>query len=442
MKSITPDDIVGFLGFPGSPIDSERFKSTGDGRWKKLLLWLDDTGLPFYFLEKLRSADSTELVPPGVISRLEQDFIANQRRTEYLWRRFAHLNQAFQEAGVRYSVLKGFSLAPQFCPNASLRHQGDLDYLVDERSLAAAQKLLEAMGYRLKPPISDQEFVYLLPTMGQPQRARNYAPELHAIELHLDIWDSELNRLPMLDRMFSVDRTSVRQMNGLWFPALNDEDAFLLQVLHTCRHLFTYWTRMSCLYEIGYFFKQRSSDTSLWRRVQERASGNPMLRELTVVVSEMVAQLFSAPLPELVHDWGKQVRPAVRVWIDHYARYCSFSDIPVHQFDLLPRSKLVLFLHQQYEELCGGRHVVRNQLIAPTRIGRIKAAVTKNPLLLLSREWWRRQRIFRRSTFHVLSGIRYAAEVPRWRWLNRAQGRTVSADDDVVDASAARSNSA
>lgn len=437
MKRIRPEDIVAFLNFSESAIDCEKLRNTRQQDWEKLFLWLDDTGLTFYFLQKLKSTNSAGSVQPNALSRFQQDFAANQQRSDYLWHRFSFLNRAFQDAGVGYVVLKGFSHVPQFCSNAFFRHQGDLDYLVDEQSLPVAQRLLEETGYRIKPPISDQEFVYILPDVGEPKRGQGYAPQFHAIELHLDIWDSDLNRLPMMEQMFSVERASIHQVNGLSFPALNEEDAFLLQVLHTCRHLFTYWIRMSCLYEIGYFFTRTASDISLWNRVQERVGDNLALRELTVVVSEMVAQLFATAVPDVVRAWGKEVRPPIRVWIDNYAQYCAFSDLPVHRFNLLPRSKLILFLHQQFEELCAEKHLVRNQLIAPTRIGRMRNAVTKDPFLLLSRKWWRRQRVFRRSTFHLLSGIRYAVEVPRWRWLNSIQSRAARSVRSLVGARAA-----
>ena len=372
---------------------------------------------------------------------MEQDFAANRQRKDYLWQRFASLNRKFEEAGIRYAALKGFSHIPEFCPDAALRHQGDLDYLVDEQSLPTAQRLLEEAGYRLKPPMSDQEFVYLLPNVGEPSLARCYAPEFHAVELHLDIWDSDLNRLPMMGRMFSVNRTCVHETNGLVFPALADEDLFVLQVLHTCRHLFTYWIRMSHIYEIGYFLARRAGDNALWRRVEERVGDNLVLRELAVVVSEMVAKLFDAPLPDLIREWGEAVRPPVRVWIDNYARYCAFWDLPVYRFNPLPRSKLTLFLHQQFGTLCAEPNLVRNQLIVPTRLGRMKSAVKKDPSLLLSGKWWKRQRVLSRGAFHALSGMRYAAEIPRWRWLNWKYRRSASSVD-LVEAAVPRTKSA
>ncbi|MGH9494886.1 MAG: nucleotidyltransferase family protein [Candidatus Sulfotelmatobacter sp.] len=426
MKRTWPEDLVAFLDFSGNQPNPAILSRASERDWKMLLRWLDDSGMTLYFVDRIRQTGAADSVPWWALSQMEQDLAANRDRMDYLWRRFAFLNREFEGAGIRYAALKGFSHVPEFCQDATLRHQGDLDYLVDEQSLPTAQRLLEEAGYRLKPPMSEQEFVYLLPNLGEPSLARCYAPQFHAVELHLDVWDSDLNRLPMMDRMFSVNRTRMHAINGLAFPALADEDLFLLQVLHTCRHLFTYWIRMSHTYEIGYFLSRRATDSALWKRVEERVGDNFVLRELAVVVSEMVAKLFDAPLPDLIREWGEAVRPPVRVWIDHYARYCAFWDLPVYRFNPFPRSKLTLFLHQQFGGSCAEANLVRNQLFAPTRLGRIKSAVKKDPSLVLSGKWWKRQRVLSRGAFHALSGMRYTAEIPRWRWLNWKYRRSAS----------------
>ena len=92
---------------------------------------------------------------------------------------------------------------------------------------------------------SSQEFVFVLQEMGYPSRRADqyYARTPHGVELHLDIWDSDLDGIPLIPKLFSVERANVHHSNGFAFPALTDEDAFLLQVLHTCHHLFSQCVR-------------------------------------------------------------------------------------------------------------------------------------------------------------------------------------------------------
>jgi hypothetical protein len=416
------------MSFAESTADLSVFRGASRRDWEKLVRWIDDSGIAFYFLAKLRESKSEEAVPEWALSVLERNYAANRKRTDFMWQRFGFLNRQFEDAGVKYAVLKGFSHVPQFSPKSDLRHQGDLDYLVDEQSLSSAQRVLEEAGYFLKPLISDQEFVYVPQETANltPDDGRCYEPQFHAVELHLDVWDSDLNRLPIMSSQFSVERTVVHSLKGLAFPALSDEDAYVLQMLHTCKHLFTYWVRMSCLLEIAYFLRHRALDAALWGRVEERVGDNHVLRELTVMVTELVSGLFAAPIPALICEWGKDIRPSVRVWIDNYARQCAFWDVPVYRFRMFPDSKLILLLHRQYQELCDEKHAVRDQLIAPSRLSRIKTAVRKEPKLLLDRSWWKRQRIAGRTWFHLMAGVRYICELPRWQRLNRARVRLAS----------------
>jgi hypothetical protein len=417
------EHIVEFLSF-----SNDRCASLGDlnrftGReWKRALRWLDDSGLPFYFLQKLKDTNATPSVPPWVISHLERNFAANQGRFGYMSNQFAFLNQKFNDASVRFAVLKGISLVPQFCPDAALRHQSDFDYLIDDQSLQAAQKVLVEVGYSPKLSSSSQEFIFLMPGQGEPSRSDEQyeARAPHAVELHLDVWDSDLLGLPLIPRLFSAERTETHEWNGLAFPALAEEDAFLLQVLHACNHLFTYWIRMSCLFEIGYFLNRRVSDTSFWKRIEQRVGDDLVLKELVVVVTELVAKVFAPPLPSLVRTWGSGIRPASRVWIDSYARYWAFCELPVHEFRLFPRAKLAMFLQQQYMDARVQKRLVRNRILTFARLSRIASSIKNQPSRVLDADWRKRQLLIRRTLFHALSGLRYVCEIPRWLWLNRA----------------------
>lgn len=430
MRRTPAESVVEFLSFSGDVrYCASQFKKFSHRRWERVLQWMDDHGLAFYFLQRLKDTQTTNAIPDWVRSRLEQDWDCNRSRVQELSRRFDTINHQFHDAGIPFAVLKGFSLVPQFCPDASLRHQGDLDYLVDDQSLTAAQRILIEAGYSSKPQISNQEITFLPPGEGKASRRREqYSPQApHAVELHLDVWDSELNRLPLLERQFSVDRAITHHWNGFAFPALSEEDAFLLQVLHACRHLFTYWIRMSCLYEIGYFLSKGAADTAFWSRLDERARQSRVLRELIVVVTELAVQLFAPSIPPAVRAWGENIRPATRIWIEQYARRCAFSELPVYEFSLFPKSKLVLFLHQQYQGDCAQKNVLRSQLLVPSRLSRLVSSVKSDPSLLLNPYWWKRQLFIRRSLFHVLAGLRYLCEIPRWRWLNRPRVRAASA---------------
>ncbi len=425
MKPKLAEAIIGFLSFSGEACAHvHQLRKFSERDWYRTLGWLDDTGLALYFLQKLKDTGVAGVVPALVLSALEKRFTANQKRVAHMARQLDLLNARFHASSVRYAVVKGLSLVPQFCPDANLRHQSDFDYLVDDESLPIAQRVLEEAGYNPKSSGSREEFIFLMPAVGETQLddEQYEAQAPYAVELHLDIWDRDAYKVPLPRPLFLLDSAITHQWGGFAFPVLPDEDAFLLQVLHACHHLFDYWIRISSLWEMGYFLTRRASDASLWGRIEQRVGESTALREFVVVITELVAKLFAAPIPPTVRVWGQSIRPAARVWIENYARDWVFGEIPAYQFRLFPRAKLVLFLQQQYVGAASDqKHFARTRLLPASRISHMGQSIKSGPSIVLQKSWWRRHRLGRRAVFHALAGFRYLCEIPRWRWLNRAK---------------------
>jgi len=424
------EEIAGFLSFSADYRDRITAIEKFSGRdWEGVLRWMDDAGLAFYFLQKLKDTNALHILPTGVRGRLESNFVSNQLRMDDMAQRFHAINTRLNAAGVRYVVIKGFSLVPEFCRYASLRYQSDFDYLVEREDLAVARSVLREAGYKAKKSRSTKESIFLSAEREPSRSAEQYsAAAPHAVELHTDIWDDEMHGIPAMEGVFAVEQATAKHWNGISFPAQSDEDAFLLQVLHACHHLFTQWIRMSCLFEIGYFLNGRAGDEELWRRVERRVGNREVLREFVVIVSELAALVFGAPLPALVQAWGAGIRPGPRIWIENYARNWVFAELPVYQFSLLPRSKLVLFLQRQYRRSsAGGPEHVRTHR---SRMSGIVSSVQRDPSLVFDADWWRRQVLIRRAVFYLLAELRYICEIPRWRWLNRRGARVVEASLD------------
>lgn len=423
MKPTPAERIVRFLSFSCDHRESVKaIEEISPRRWERLAQWLDDSGLAFYFLQKLKETNASGAIPAAVLRRLEQNFALNQLRMDDLAHRFHSINRKFEAAGIQYAVLKGFSLVPQFCPNPALRHQGDFDYLLEERSFPAARQILTDAGYVPKQSPSTMEAIFVTPGARPSRNGEQYSPTApHAVELHTDVWYGDFNRLPSVPKLFFVDGAIAHQWNGSKFPALNDPDAFLLQVLHASQDLFTLWIKMSCLFEIGYFLNRRSYDEHLWMAIERRVGENRTLREFVVIITELASKLFGSPVPPLMQSWATTIRRGSRIWIDNYARRWALSELPAYQFSVFPTAKLVLFLHQQFRDRAPvGQDLIRKRLL-PARVSRMVSSVRNNPRLLFDLAWWRRHLVIRRSIFHILAGLRYLCEVPRWRWLNRTK---------------------
>jgi hypothetical protein len=240
------------------------------------------------------------------------------------------------------------------------------------------------------------------------------------VELRLAFWDSDSHSVPLTDPGLSVDNAVAQYWQGLVFPALPEEDAFLVQVIHAFNHILTGWVRMSWLYEIGYFFNRRSADVSLWERLDRRIGGDKLLREMVVVVGELSAHLFRAPLPSTSGIWTEKLRPAVQIWIHHYARTWIFEDTRADQFSLFPVAKLALFFHQQYlSDASLRRHVIRTRLFPLEKLFRRVHSITSKSSTQSGGRGWQLERALIRLIFHVTGGLRYLWEIPRWERLNK-----------------------
>jgi hypothetical protein len=415
VKPTPAETITKFLSFSSICNDAVPAIARFNPReWKRVELWLNDSGLAFYFLQKLKDTNVSGAVPTAVQSGIERNFASNQARVEAMSVQFHALNKRFDSAGIRYAVIKGFSLVPQFCPHASLRYQADFDYLVDEDSLCAAQRILIEAGYRSRNSLSSKETIFITPGAKPLRGDEQYSPQApHAVELH------DLQPIP---KLFSVDQAKIRDWNGFSFAAQTDEDAFLLQVLHACRHLFTQWIRVSCLFEIGYFLNRRWSDSELWSRVVQRVGDDVVVREFMVIVTELARRLFAAPLPPLIQDLEAGMRQQPRLWLEHYARDWALCELPAYEFSLFPCSKLVLFLQRQYRR-APAKFAPKLHEAAPSRLQRLTSSIKMKPSLLLSAEWRKRNLLIRRGVFWTLAQARYVCEIPRWWWLTRTGPR-------------------
>jgi hypothetical protein len=429
VKPTPVENVVGFLSFSRDHRDRVNAIETFSRReWNHVLQWLDDAGLAFYFLQRLKDTHAGDVVPPVVLSRLERNFASNQLRVDDMSHRFDAINKSFDHAGVQYVVIKGFSLVPQFCPYAPLRHQADLDYLVDEQSLPPACRGLIDVGYSSQKSPSSKDSIFIIPGGSASRGDDQYSPQApHAVELHTDIMDSKMLGLPPIPSLFSVAQARTRHWNGFAFPAQADENAFLLQVLHACNHFFGQWIRMSCLFEIAYFLHRRTSDTELWRGIEQRVGDSAVLREFVVIVTEVAAQLFAVPLPKLVQSWSTTIRPGPRTWIEYYARNWALCDLPRYEFNLFPSAKLALFLHHQYRSASWDLQSRHQKESLCSRLSRVASSIKSDPSLVLNAGWWRRQRLIRRTFYYASAGLRYVCEIPRWRWRNRALRQTATA---------------
>ena len=428
------ESIIRYLSI-SEEIDESRASLSGfsERQWEHTFQWLENRNLALYLLQKLRDAHDDREVPPAALSRLEQDYSKNRLRVDEMASTFAEVNERFRRFGVNYAVVKGFSLVPGFCPDAYLRQQSDLDYLVDEQSLPIAQQALSDLGFFLNnhDPASREWSFAKGPISHSLNSSEQYEGKgRYVIELHLGFWSSDEHYIDMAGTQFSPSRSVDHEWRGMHFRALREEDAFLLQVMHTFQHLLIGYVKTSWLYEIAYCLHQRRNDPSFWQRVERRTEADVRLTQLVAIIAGLASGFFQAPLPALLQTWQAKLPPPVGVWLENYGSRVAFQEIPVCELGVLPTSKLALFLHWQFlTDVKCRRDLLRRRLLPWTGRPSITRSIRNRPSMLLGSQLggllreassrWRRPFVFHLVVYYVGSGARYLCEIPRWWWLNR-----------------------
>jgi hypothetical protein len=418
------ETIIRYLSIPekvdGSPDSLDRFSVK---QWERTYAWLDNMNLALYLLQKLRDTNDDRKLPPAVMSRLQQNYSNNSLRVDEMAAQFAVVNEKFRQSGVRFAVIKGFSLVPEFCPNAALRQQSDLDYLIDQQSVPVARLALEQLGFVIKKhKAAAGEWIFWKgPISHSTDSSQQYDGKgRYVIELQLAIWRPDEHGIDIAGAEFTPTRSVDHEWRGMHFPVLYPEDAFLLQILHVFQHLLSGDVRMCWLYEIARYLGARSNDASFWGRVEQRTRPDAMLPHFVAIVTKLAAQFFHAPLPSIVRTWETDLPPSVKVWLENYGWRVAFEKVPIYELGVLPTSKLVLFLHRQFlQDEKRRRDFMRRRLLPWNRPVSIVRSIREKPSALFYSQGRDRQFMIHRVIFHATSGLRYLCEVPRWLWLNR-----------------------
>jgi Uncharacterised nucleotidyltransferase len=413
--------IVDCLSLSPKVIDPKLIGKFGVRDWERTFTWLDTAGLTLYLWQQLKRTDTVRLLPPPVVARFERKLADNRRRVDQLADQFDSLNQRFNRAGVNYAVIKGFALVPEFCPDPVLRATSDLDYLVDRSSLATAQGVLQDAGYCLHRS-SDIEFKFGRPSSRAPTLFDDpYSRETEAlVELHLGLCNWRDNRVLTNEPEFRLDQTIDHDWQGLRFPVLRPEDAFVLQIVHIFQHTLECWAKLCWFLEIGCFMKAYSHDLEFWGRVDARLPMLPCLDEFATVVMGLSQAIFATPLPPVAAKWQEGLRPPAKSWIENYGREWAIEEHPNDALTLFSASKLALFLHQAFlADPKVRREITQRRLFPWKRPDRIAVPAEKTAASLLTARQMQWQYVLRRLSFHLGSSSRYLIEMPRWRKLNR-----------------------
>jgi hypothetical protein len=283
-----------------------------------------------------------------------------------------------------------------------LRSQFDLDFLVGERCVPEARKILERRGYRLYA-VSGRSWEFKLnerPGISLKdiyKDSRSFAVELHVV-----------SSFP--SSQSPLERLEWRELHGMSMPVLSPVDLLLGQGLHAYKHICGESSRTAHLLEFRRHVLARRGDNEFWNELQWAARENPRASIGLGVVTLLITRVMGDFAPEAFTRWtvGGLSRP-VRLWVEMYGHRIVLGSYPGNKLYLLLQREL------EFAGMRGKRSL--RQALWPSRLPppAIRAFPNEALPVRIRRYSMHLQLILERLRFHIVEGLRFTLESRRWR---------------------------
>jgi hypothetical protein len=363
--------------------------------------------MALYFLHQIEALGIEGALPSATLARLRQNRAENRERNAAMFWEFSALNRAFQQAGVKYCNLKGFTLIPESCPDPTLRCQLDLDFLVAGDDLKRCREVLAATGYS-RMAVTNSAWEFKAGASEMPRIEDHYKPKVQrSVELHFA--SSAMAADPQSTDALLARRTT-RSCGDVTFPALSEGDQFVGQAMHVFAHLCSAHTRVAWLLEYARQVSARHNDGRFWDVVRACAQTHRQAPIAIGLATLLSSQIFGCELSAQLDDWTLDRLPAtVRLWADRYGRKALLADFPGTKLYLLLRDELAHGDSSWQREK-------RRGLLPIHRAPRILHAGAEDTLRKrFGRAVFQLRFILFRLRFHVTQGLRYLVAAFLWK---------------------------
>lgn len=382
----------------------------------RLLSWLDHSGLALPFWQRVVFHDNNiDRLPIEWREPLQQRKDRNSARFRDMLQEFGHLNEAFRKNSLDCITLKGFSLIPDFCDDATIRHQTDFDFLVDLAEAEKVAAVLQSLGYSTSGLSLTDESCFTTPLREVPSSK----DDIYALQQHrqVDIHASLVERSKWIDPHVPADcthRAVDSNLCGVPFRAPSLADRFVCQVLHAFRHSFRSWVRLSWLMEIGRCVELHAENTKLWQNVIKLSSDDLVTRRIFGFMLSLTNRLFKSVTPPRLQEWTESsMTKSMRAWLDYFSERWALADWPGSLSNLFLASDFIQDANLRNRYLAS--RLVPKKAVAA--VEKLQGATSRRTFGLGNAQQW--IYVAHRSRLHAKDLLSLPADLLRWKFALR-----------------------
>jgi len=402
MKDKLRDSALHVLDAGMDPFVLDVWRTGTERQWATLLRWLDESGLALYFLARVRELGAAAHLPLSMLDALESRQYENRQRAAAASSELVRAYRALTMAGVDFLLLKGFSLVPAACPDPALRHQLDIDLMIESRQASQALGALVTLGYDLVA-VSRDTWELKTPSSELPSRKDMYkVHSQRSLELHL-VTTAAFAQMRAEGELITIEGTCI--------PVLSAVSRLFGQAEHIAAHMMSEWIRSSWLLEFRNVVHFHAEDDLFWEVAKTYRNRDVQLLYFLGTATAITRTLFpSFPEIPLLRAAEAALPQAQQHWIAEYGRKAMMASFPGTKLYLLQPATTRQF---------------RRRRLLPLRL-------PPSPVVASDRTpaaRWRGLRTFcayavARAVFHLREGARFLWEAQQWR---RSSARTLRA---------------
>ena len=388
-----------------APEADARFAGIDEDEWKRILYWLDISGLALYLLDRLTELGLERRLPESIRMRFQKDLEENRVRNKALLAEAGTISHAMSRCGITFALLKGITLTPESVPDCALRWQIDLDYLVAAGDATAARHVLMTFGYELRA-VCGNSMEFTAGHSSPPDIRKIYrVHSQRSLELHMLSTAAKRNGR----RNDRLSRIQLRDFDGTVIPTLSRADILVQQGVHLFKHLCGEHTRASWVLEFWRHVQVRRGDASFWTEVERVVALEPQA-EIALGAALLLASLTYGSIQE--DPWVRtaidRLPQNIRLWLETYGMRVLLADSPGNKLYLILRQEL----RSETPHWPAIRKLVFPAHLPPSITRREPGERLLQRLVRYRTEMWF---VFSRLQFHVVEGLRYAIELSRWQ---------------------------